>query len=310
MPDGSGPKTSPRGNAAEVLRVGETGSGAAPDFVIPFVLRVGVIGHRDPSDAEGARAMVTVALSRLMRVIDKTMRRSAGAEGGGLTTPLRIRIISSLAEGADRIAAQAALDAVESRPSWTGELAVTIPYDIDYYRAHDCKSEWSRRQFDELLDRDPSPRALQRGVPHSEDQHEQWYRDVGQHVADQCDVLLALWDGTDNNKPAGTAATVRYALGQGTPVAWIPTMRTSGGGADDATRLDNVESRLILRFKRGDPGTERYYSLAKTPVGRLRRDLVKYFAVVRRRSDFIERLRRLQDHNRYGYRVNLSVAQE
>ncbi len=37
------------------------------------------------------------------------------------------------------------------------------------------------------------------------------YKSVGVYVADKSDILLALWDGTFNNKSGGTGDIVQYA---------------------------------------------------------------------------------------------------
>ncbi len=37
------------------------------------------------------------------------------------------------------------------------------------------------------------------------------YKSFGVYVADKSDILLALWDGTFNNKSGGTGDIVQYA---------------------------------------------------------------------------------------------------
>jgi len=272
--------------------------------VIPFVLRIGVTGHRDPAEAELVQSMATAAAARLMDIMDEIVRGSDSDDLlCGAVTPRWIRVISPLAEGADRIVAQAVLDAGDAHEHWTGELTPVIPYDIDHYREHDCSTAESKDAFTSLLERGGTPRMLHHSVPESEVQRDRWYRDIGRHVVDRCDVLMALWDGTDNGKPAGTAATVEYALGQGTPVLWIPTGRTASGPAVPAPGCDRVEPSLILRRRRGDPSTQKGHSLAANSDNAvLRSRLVGYFAKVKRRSDFLERLVRLESYNRYALR--------
>jgi len=270
-----------------------------PDAVLPFVLRVGVTGHRDPITTAAVRKMVTSAVSRVMVIMEEIMTGSLDPSNGG-TTPIEIRVVSSLAEGADRIVVNSVFDATKVRPWWTSRLAATIPYDIAHFREHDCRTEESREDFDRLLRFDPSPRTLQHAIPHDDEQRDRWYRDVGRHVVDRCDLLMALWDGTDNNKPAGTAATVKRALDEGTPVVWIPTTRASGEAAVAPTGVNRVEPTLIMRLSPSDQPTQTSYSLERTSPKRLRKHLVKYFKKVRRRSDFIERLNCLQKYNRHA----------
>lgn len=288
--------------------------------VIPFVLRVGVTGHRDPAEPEQAREMATSALGCLMLTMEKIVSRTRHPLSGE-AMPLRIRVISSLAEGGDRIGAQAVLDAAEARSGWTGELAAAIPYDINHYRLHDCETDQSREEFDQLLSRDPSPRTLQHRSPDDDAQRDRWYREVGQHVVDRCDVLMALWDGTDNQKPAGTAATVKHALDEATPVLWIPAPRVSGQPAADPCGLDRVEPKLImrraygeppkriLRRARGKPPKLESYPVEPTQTRVVRRHLVRHFSKVRHRSDFIERLRCLERYNTYLLRSGHDLAE-
>jgi len=44
------------------------------------------------------------------------------------------------------------------------------------------------------------------------------YKSVGVFVADECDVLLALWDGLFNHKSGGTGDIVAYARDDGKEV--------------------------------------------------------------------------------------------
>ncbi len=272
---------------------------------IPFVLRLGITGHRDPSDVPAVSASTMSSILAVTALFGNAGHRRARGVRAVPTTPLRLRIVSALAEGADRIAVDAAFEAAprsapgagqSSSSSWTGELSAVIPYDIATYRDHDCGSEPSRQEFDRLIGLDPKPRTLHRGRPVDETQRDHWYRDVGHHVADRCDVLIALWDGSDNGKPAGTAATVNYALGHGTPVLWVPTGRVSSHRIERPPGCRAIEPQMILRRWRGDPGSQQGHPLDGDELATV---LTRYFRQVKRRSDFMERLRRLEEYNRF-----------
>jgi hypothetical protein len=262
--------------------------------IIPFVLRVGVVGHRDPADTGTVNSMTTDALSQVMHIVEDILTPDG-------QTPLRIRVVSSLAEGADRDVVNAVQHAVQNQNRWSFELAAIIPYNIDYYREHDCQTDDSREQFDAMLGLDPTPLVLQGGIP-AKAQQDRCYRDAGRYVANRCDILVALWDGTKSETVAGTAATIDYAFDQGTPLLWIPTTRTSGSPATPPPGIDSIESTLILRSDRDDPNKWGHYPLGTAETKVLGHEFVKYFAKVRRRSDFIERLHRLEEYNRYSLR--------
>lgn len=47
------------------------------------------------------------------------------------------------------------------------------------------------------------------------------YRSLGIYLAQECDVLLALWNGVVNHKPGGTSDVVAMARRLGKPVYWV-----------------------------------------------------------------------------------------
>jgi hypothetical protein len=290
------------------IDVNELESSTRLETLIPFVLRLGVTGHRDPADPTAVNHETKSAIDALLWFMVDQLLSLRWRPVKRVHTPLTVRIQSALAEGADRIAVNATFGAagVAAMPpgpsgmgGWASELAAIVPYDLDEYRRHDCGSDNSRAELDRMISLDPRPKELQRRIPADERQRDRWYRDAGRYIADHCDVLLALWDGTDNEKPAGTAATVEYALGHGTPVLWIPTPRSQNGRVESALGCERVEPQLILRRWRGDRKSQRGHSLERNL---LRDVLIHYFRQVKRRSDFVERARRLEEYNRLAQR--------
>ncbi len=120
-----------------------------------------------------------------------------------------VRVISSLAEGADRIAAEAGL-------ALGAELQCPLPFAAAEFE-RDFASEASRRQFHRLLaqasavleqdDRRDSPEAA--------------YESAGRTVIHQSDVILAIWDGKEAAGRGGTGQMVKEAVSLGVPVVWI-----------------------------------------------------------------------------------------
>lgn len=205
---------------------------ANPDGHIPFAIRVGVTGHR--------RIAVTTALT--IAVADALERISALAPSAPGVPPIMV-VISSLAEGADRLVAKQVLAIERNR------LEVALPLAPDDYM-EDFKSEGSRREFHELL-RDAGD-VWQ--APFDEDR-DAAYESAGRHVVDRCDALIALWDGEASRGRGGTADTVAYARRRERPLLWIrptspPVLSDELGSAATAVITD-----AALDLRRFNGGT-------------------------------------------------------
>jgi len=173
------------------------------------VLRLGVTGHRRLTNPDGVAAAVRTALHREI------------LQAAGLSALPAVRILTCLAEGADRLVARVALE----EPAAALSAVLPIP-PADY--AEEFNSPASRQEFEELLRRDPEPICL-----HPRPLAEEFsgldaasarrtaYRNAGRHVADRCDVLIAVWDGEPARGPGGTAEIVAYALERGRPIVHI-----------------------------------------------------------------------------------------
>jgi hypothetical protein len=185
-----------------------------PDGRLPIV--IGVTGHRH------LRAADLQTLRQHVRRLFTDLRRRYPA------TPLRI--ITALAEGADRLVAEVALEEGH-------ELLVPLPLEpADYERDFpETVGEFHsilRRVPPEqvfVLSQDDGPDGEQL-TPH--DRREKRYRAVGMFVAQQSHVLLALWDGHPTTSGAGTAAAVRMKLEgpSGLPEAGLRPLDAEDGG--------------------------------------------------------------------------------
>ncbi len=174
----------------------------------PLVLAVGVTGHRNPHPQAlpSLRIQVVRAFERLEQELG-----------------LRILVLSSLAEGADRLVAEIALERGH-------RLVAPLPLPAEEYEK-DFADEASRAQFRALLARAESHYAL--AQPRGEDVttragRDAAYRRAGAYVARDCHLLLALWDGQDTGKPGGTWDIVRIK-------------RTGDEGIGAAARPDRPE---------------------------------------------------------------------
>jgi hypothetical protein len=126
-------------------------------------------------------------------------------------TPFVLTILSSLAEGAERIVVREILNVGDSM------LDVVLPLDKnDYLREFETRE--SVEEFEELLSKAKSIRHL----PARDDRIEA-YRQAGRYIVDQCDVLLALWGGGQVADEDGVGETVQYARDTDCPLVWIHT---------------------------------------------------------------------------------------
>lgn len=172
------------------------------------VIQIGVTGHRlnriSPRMAALLPAQCAQALARISRAW-----ATAGSPPGGEQTPALVRVISPLAEGADRMVAQAGL-------AMGAELACPLPFHAEEYK-QDFESEESKLAFDALLAR--ATAVFDAGG--SREAAEAAYERAGQIVVQQSDVLIAVWDGEASRGRGGTAQMVDEALAVGVPVVWL-----------------------------------------------------------------------------------------
>jgi hypothetical protein len=175
------------------------------DGRLPFVLRVGVTGHRTLADPDALVPAVRAAIQGLIE-------RFLGPEADPT-----LLVISALAEGADRLVAREVL----ARPGAALEAALPLPareYQDDF------AGQASQAEFTELLGR---AARVWHAPPGSS--REEAYERAGRHVVERADVVVALWDGQPSRGRGGTATVVSYARDQGIPVACVDTSASPGG---------------------------------------------------------------------------------
>jgi len=228
-----------------------------PDVVPLLPLVIGVTGHRDlrPQDVD-----------RLKEEVGKVF---AALKQRCPNTPLVL--LSSLAEGADRVAADVAL---RSKVGLMAVLPMHQPfYEEDFQPpnalprqpgAESALDEFRRLLNDaddtielplvvteEELRRSPAGRALQ-------------YEQVGAFIALHSQVLLALWDGVSPPKVGGTSEVVHFQL-NGVPKRYAP-LRTLLDPLDSGPVYHLVTPRAgghagtnapAFSLRKGFPSTDR-----------------------------------------------------
>jgi multisubunit Na+/H+ antiporter MnhB subunit len=165
-----------------------------PDRIaIPLV--IAVTGHRDlvPDEIPGIRARVRELLEDLRRRYPER----------------RLRVMSPLAEGADRLVAEEALE-------FGVELIVPLPMPREAY-IRDFETEESVREFDRLCDaaNEILHLPLARGnkledIADHGPARDLQYAQVGIFLCAHCHILLAIWDGKLTGDLGGTGQVVRF----------------------------------------------------------------------------------------------------
>jgi hypothetical protein len=183
-------------------------------------LRIGVSGHRvAPKLPEESEAPLRALIERMLAAIVDTARKANSASA--------FVIVSSLAEGSDRIVAAAGLAAGFA-------LQAVLPFNRAEY-ARDFETQASRKEFEELLARARDVFELDGEA----DQRPRAYEAAGLFMLASIDVMIAIWDGAAAAGVGGTAQIVERAIADGIVVVWIEpshpnTMQISWPGSTAA----------------------------------------------------------------------------
>ena len=178
---------------------------------LPFVLSVGVTGHRAEALPADGLAALRERIGAILTLVGDGARSLFDSETGCFTAePARLRFVTPIADGADQIAAEVALDL-----GW--ELEAVLPFARDYYRSTLANDE-ARTRFDGLLER--AERVLE--LPGEQGHETEGYAMVGRATVAHCDILIAVWDGLKARGRGGTGEVVELAVTRGTPVVHIP----------------------------------------------------------------------------------------
>lgn len=188
---------------------------AVPDRPL-LAFRVGITGRRKlPAEHEAPlRARVADVLRLVRQELTLLAAQPAALavyrrEADGTVQP-RLRLLSPLAEGADRLAAEAALD-----EGFT--LHAAMPFPRAEYEADFAKNPASLAAFHALLARAELSATELDGDREDEARS---YQAVGRFVVRNCDLVIAIWDGKPDEGLGGTAGIVRFATRFGPPVWW------------------------------------------------------------------------------------------
>ncbi len=205
-----------------LARAGTTGG---PARSARPVLSVGATGHR-------AARLEGIGPATLEAAVAATLARIEQA-AIAVADDVELRAITALADGADSIVAEAAM-----QRGWS--LLSILPFAREHYAA-DFTSSQSLATYDRLI-------AASQRVVEPAGQHEDpavAYERAGRIVLAQADILIAIWDGDPPRGRGGTAQIVAEAVARGIAVIRIdpcsssaPALLWDGLTGHDAGRQD------------------------------------------------------------------------
>ncbi len=197
------------------------------ESIFPLPLVIGVTGHRELREED--RVPLAAAVRKVLDELKSICPH----------TPLLL--LSSLAEGADRLVAEVALEK-EIR----ARLIVPLPMEQTLYE-QDFKTEASREEFRSLLQQAEQCFDLSSLYKKAQKGHDYQYRRAGQYIALHCQLLIALWDGNDTNRIGGTSEIMSYQLEGISEKDWLLHLK----GKNELTLKGMLEKGWFLHFLKG-----------------------------------------------------------
>ncbi len=188
------------------------------DSRVPLV--IGAIGHRDlmPNEIDGHCERIRCFLAALQ----------------GKYPDLRVSILTSLADGADRLVADAA-NALGMQVTYV----LPMPSDL-YERDFDHASLRDYRSIvngNSVLTLPLVTGNTASNVTHPGPARDMQYAQLGAFIAAHCHILLALWDGNEDGPSGGTAAIIRFHQDDFMPGLSIGEPRSRLDDTDDESDL-------------------------------------------------------------------------
>ncbi len=224
-----------------------------------LALSVGVVGHRPNRLSETARPQVITRIAEVMKLLQNAVEAVRSRHESVFSQePATLVLLSAIAEGADRMAAEAALAQGFS-------LTVVLPFAREDY-GRDFASPSSQREYHELLGRAKKTVVL----CGAREEEASAYEAAAQTILDNADVIIAIWDSGPSAGRGGTTDLVERAAQEGLPIIHIdatgkaPTRMLWAGlagfafsGADlaelPAAAVDKALSEVVDRILRPPP---------------------------------------------------------
>jgi hypothetical protein len=230
--------------------------------LIPLALRVGITGHRwrdaadpsgrglDPAHADALRATV----GHVLREIAATVNTVRALPDARWTTEVpRLSLVTALADGADTLAAEAAV-AVEVGY----QIELVVPYDLATYAPRCAPGTVARSIWDRA-----SSRLILDGLARADEpvgdgttvRSESALVETNRRLVWNCDLLIAVWDGRPARGEAGTARVIARARDEGVPIVHVApddsnawTILDAAGGIADGASPKEALAAVVRRL--------------------------------------------------------------
>ncbi len=180
---------------------------------LPFRIRIGVTGHRILTDADQIAVRIREILStRIWNLFDPFIPQE------DRTVELSYTVLTCLAEGADRLVAREVLKTRDAEMD--AVLPMPVPEYIRYFASPDAISE-----FNALLEKAGRVTVTEPLFADGDPENRKAaYEKAGRRVVDECDLLIAVWDGQPGRGRGGTAEMVAYAREKGRPLIIVSSL--------------------------------------------------------------------------------------
>ena len=183
-----------------------------------FAIRLGITGHRT-FDAKQT-ADLEAAVRRIFADLKTQMAAVLAQEGAARTyrpEPL-IHLTSPLAEGADRIAARAAI-------AEGAILSAALPMPATEYKRDFAPGDTEFERLRSVAAENGAVTELYLAAIHTKEERDASYAHVGSYIRRHSDILIAIWDGQPARGTGGTANVIVEAIEMGLPVIHIQSDR-------------------------------------------------------------------------------------
>jgi hypothetical protein len=211
---------------------------------VRMTVRIGVTGHRPAKLPAAGTNGLSGAIECVLKLIQDVVGHLHG-EAADLfeSTEPALRVVSPLAEGADRL--------VALQGQVLGfELECLLPFARSQYE-FDFRTQESKMEFHRLLACARSVRELD-GCRDTVAQRAQAYEAAGRAALRNCDLLLAIWDGGRPGGVGGTGQIVAEALAMNLPVIWIKAKAPHEALLLEAERSEKASGRVERPLTGGD----------------------------------------------------------
>ncbi len=212
---------------------------------IPFRLTIGVTGHRQLNNSKVLKEKVKIIIDEILAYFPPSEK-----------TNVLLRVISPLAEGADRLVVDEVLKYNNA------DLKVVLPLCPEEY-LKDFSSATSRDEFNSLLQKADDISAINKiqlegNIPDEllPDAKKQAYEDAGRYIVNHCDVLIAIWDELPSQGKGGTAGIVQYAKTKECPLYIINPNSPGEINFIEGNGIDKNLFRQINNFNNFNAGEE------------------------------------------------------